>query len=153
MFIFSLRKWSFVQKYVPYVSLNPQQEIMPYICYISLLYGLLKENRHVNIPDVHWGLCQCLLSLHLHLTGFWWGVAGSSKRSWDMVGSWAGGVVLRLVPQGDVAATVQAALRTTPTEIMVFGYVLPRQLQAAELTALDTLHTLIRLGKQPEQVW
>lgn len=58
--------------------------------------------------------------------------------------------MLRLVPQGDIAATVLAALGATPTEMMVFSYVLPWQLQVAELTALDTLHTLIRLGEQAE---
>lgn len=121
MFMFSFRTWSCVQKYVPHVSSYLQQEIIPYISYISLLYVLLKENSHVNIPECHWGLCQCLLSLRLHLTVVWWGFAGGLRRSWDIVRSWAGRAVLRLVPQGDIAATFLAALSTTPTEMMVFS--------------------------------
>lgn len=57
--------------------------------------------------------------------------------------------MLGSVPQGDVSAAVAAELGAAPAGQAVFVQLLPRQLQLAELTALQTLHTLIRL--QTEQ--
>lgn len=54
--------------------------------------------------------------------------------------------MLGLVPQGDVASAVPAELGATPTDQTVFVQLLARQLQLAELTAQQTLHTLTRLG-------
>lgn len=51
-----------------------------------------------------------------------------------------------LVPQGDVAAAVPAELGATAAGQTVLVQLLERQLQLAELTALQTLHTLVSLG-------
>lgn len=58
--------------------------------------------------------------------------------------------MLGLVPQGDVSAAVPAELGATPAGQTVFVHLLPWQLQLAELTALETLHTLVRLGDRAE---
>lgn len=84
-------------------------------------------------------------SLH-PLTLVWWQFAGSLRRTWAIVSGWAGQAVLGLVPQGDVASAVPAELGATPTDQTVFVQLLARQLQLAELTAQQTLHTLTRLG-------
>lgn len=56
-----------------------------------------------------------------------------------------------LVPQGDVAAALPAELGATSAGHMVFIQLLPWQLQLTVLTALQTLHTLIRLYNRAER--
>lgn len=59
--------------------------------------------------------------------------------------------MLGLVLQGDVAAALPAEFSSTSAGQTVFVQLLHRQLQLAELTALQTLHTVIRLGDGAEQ--
>lgn len=68
----------------------------------------------------------------------------------DLVGGRTGQGVFTLVPQGDVAPTLPAELGATPAGQAVLLQLPPRQLQIAEVTNLQTLYTLIRLGDRGE---